>query len=58
MQEYYRGQYEDSAKTDKKAKRWVMASIISGIILTVTIITLVVVVQAVVYGVVFSNQQD
>lgn len=55
MQEYYRGQYDNSAKTDKNAKRWVVASIISGIVLTVTIVMAVVVVQAVVYGVIYSE---
>ena len=58
MQEYYRGQYDDSSKTDKKAKRWVYASIISGVVLIVGVITLVLVSQAVVYGIVFSQNRD
>ena len=58
MQEYYRGQYDDSSKTDKKAKRWVYASIISGVILIVGVITLAIVSQAIVYGVVFGRAGD
>ena len=58
MQEYYRGQYDESARTEKRAKHWVMASIISGIVLFVVIITVVVVSQAVVYGVIFGANRE
>lgn len=54
MQEYYRGQYEESTLTDKRAKKWAIASIVSGIVLVVTVITLSVVLQAVIYGVTFG----
>lgn len=58
MQEYYRGQYEQSTSTDKKAKKWVVASVVCGVVTVVTVITLSVVIQAVVYGVIFGTQHD
>lgn len=58
MQEYYRGQYGESARSEKRAKRWVLASIISGVVLIVGIVTVVVVSQVVVYGVIFSTQRE
>jgi hypothetical protein len=60
MQQYYRGEYDQSTHTDKRAKKWAIASIVSGIVLTVTIITVSVLSQAIIYGVVFSetNKDD
>ena len=58
MQEYYRGQYEDSGNTDKKARKWVMCSIISGIVLAVTVFVVVVVAQAVTYSIIFGRNDD
>lgn len=58
MQEYYRGQYEESTHTEKKAKSWVIASIVVGVVTVVSVITLSIVVQAVIYGVVFTTSQE
>ena len=55
MQEYYRGQYEISAGTEKKARKWMIASIVTGIVFTVTIISVVIISQIVIYSVVFTE---
>lgn len=55
MQEYYRGQYDQSTVTDKRAKKWVIISIVSGVVITVTIITVSIVAQAIIYGVTFTQ---
>ena len=55
MQEYYRGEYEQSERTNKTAKNWAIGSIVSGVIVIVGVIFFCIVVQAVVYGVVFTR---
>lgn len=55
MQEYYRGQYDQSTKTGKKAKRWVIASVVTGITFTVVVIVSVILIHAVTWGVIYSQ---
>lgn len=58
MQQYYRGEYDESTRTDKRAKTWAIASVITGVVMVVTVITLSVVIQAVIYGVVFTRETE
>ncbi len=51
MQEHYRGQYESSDRTEKRAKKWVICSIVTGVVFVVSMIFFVFVVQGVAYGV-------
>lgn len=55
MQEYYRGQYDISAGTEKRARRWMIASIVTGIVFTVSVISVVIISQVVIYSVVFTE---
>lgn len=55
MQEYYRGQYDSSTKTEKKAKRWVIASVVTGITFTVVLIMSVLLIHAVTWGLIYGN---
>ena len=56
MQQYYRGEYDQSTHTDKRAKKWAIASIVTGVVITVTIISVSLLSQAIIYGVVFTTQ--
>ncbi len=55
MQEYYRGQYDQSAVTEARAKKWVIGSIVSGVVTIVVVIVGTIVIQGVVYGLVFTS---
>lgn len=58
MQQYYRGEYDQSTRTEKRAKKWAIASIVTGVVITVTIITVSLLSQAIIYGVVFATRDD
>ena len=55
MQEHYRGQYEQSDRTEKTAKKWAIGSIVSGVVFIVGIIFFVIVVLGIAYGVAFGH---
>lgn len=48
MQEYYRGQYEESVRSEKRAKKWIICSVISGTILIISTFVVGVLIQTVV----------
>lgn len=58
MQQYYRGEYDQSTRTEKRAKKWAITSIVTGVVITVTIITVSLLSQAIIYGVVFATRDD
>lgn len=58
MQEHYRGQFDQSVNTEKKAKKWAICGIVSGIIYVFSIIFFVLLIQAVVYGIVYTRPVD
>jgi len=58
MQDYYHGDFEESARKEKKAKKWAICSIISGIILVVGIIITVCLVQVLLVVFVYGADSD
>ena len=58
MQEHYRGQYDSSDRTEKRAKKWAICSIVSGVVFIVGVIFFVIVVQGVTYGVIYGTTGD
>ena len=58
MQEYYRGQYESSDRTEKRAKKWVICSIVTGVVFVVGIIFFSIAIQGIAYAVAYSNNGD
>ena len=58
MQEYYRGQYDTSERTEKRAKKWAIASIVTGVVLVVFFVTLAFVVQIISYTLIGTSHRD
>ena len=58
MQEHYRGQFDQSDRTEMRAKKWAIASIVSGVLFIVGMIFFVIVVQAIAYGVAFGVERQ
>lgn len=58
MQQYYRGEYDQSTRSDKRAKTWAIVSIVTGAIIAVAVITLSLVILGVIYGITFSGYKE
>ena len=56
MQEHYRGQFDSSDRTEKRAKKWVICSIVSGVVFVVIMILLVAAAQGVRYGLAYRTE--
>ena len=56
MQQHYRGQLDNSRKTDNFAKKWTICGIVSGVIYVSLIFLIVAASYAVAYGVTLSQK--
>lgn len=58
MQQHYRGEVADSLRSNKIAMRWIIGSIVTGVVIVVLVFFFVIASQAITYGLIYSQNPD